>query len=293
MTRARTLAPLLLAALACGDSHTTDTPRGDMAVTCDIDDGPAPGCYLDACCEAMEPATLNPSSCEWECPRGSLECTRAPGCSSCDDGGGPPAPCYGGPCCDEFTAPSRGPDCSFSCPPGYSFECEVDPAALCGPDPRVCSEPSECVVTANTCCGECGMATLAGSTAVNEGSLANYRDSLCEDGVDCPACAQAPNPELVATCEASRCEVVDLGMDAVTECTSSDECVVRTVDCCECGGSTDPGSLIALRRDQRFAYENLVCDSDIGCPECAPLYPSDVRAICDGGRCTLVYEDAP
>ncbi len=190
-------------------------------------------------------------------------------------------------------SPFTGPDCSFGCPDGFSFTCEPDPSALCAPDPRDCSVPSDCVVTANTCCGECGEATLGGSTAVNQDSLADYRDMLCAEDPICPACATMLNPELVATCEADRCEVVDLGMDAMTECTAADECIVRTVDCCECGGATDRGSLIALNQDARADYEALVCDPGTGCAECAPVYPADVSAVCDAGRCTLVYEGAP
>lgn len=285
------VAPLLLAS-ACGDSHTTD----DMGASCHSGDFMAPPvCYLDACCETTEPARAVPGSCgEYECARGALTCTPAPGCGSCGGvDGGPVAPCLGGPCCDEMRSPFANADCSFGCPDGFSFTCEIDPSAFCAPDPRACSQPSDCVVTANTCCGECGQATLDGSTAVNEDALATYRDSLCDDDPICPACPSAPNPELVATCEADRCEVVDLGMDALTECTSSDQCRVRTVDCCECGGATDPGSLIAIRADREGDYAALVCDLGTGCPECAPVYPSDVSAVCDAGRCTLVYEDAP
>lgn len=294
MNRAWTLAPLLLAALACGDSHTPDDCDGPSV------EGGLPAC-IDACCEVRSTATpmWDEASCGYVCPDGtellgSSMCTPAPGCGSCGDvDAGPPAPCYGGPCCDDIATATIGPDCSAECPSGYGFTCEVDPSAFCAPDPRACDVPSDCVVTANTCCGECGPATLGGSTAVNEDSLTSFRAELCADDPLCPDCPTAPNPELVATCAADRCEVVDLGMDAMTECTTSDECIVRTVDCCECGGATGPGSLIALNQDARGDYESLVCDPGTGCPECAPVYPSNVSAVCDVDRCILVYEDAP
>lgn len=290
MNRAWTFAPLLLAALACGDSHMTDDPGSDMGGSC-RDDGPPPPCYLDDCCEALEPATRNPVTCEWECSRGARSCTPAPGCTSCGDADGGPVDrrCFGGPCCDDEADSVRGPDCSYECPDGYSRICEVDPSAFCAPDPRACEVPSDCVVTANTCCGECGEATFEGSTSVHEDALERYRDGLCEGDPICPACAQSDNPELVPTCAGGFCEVIDVGRTSLTECSSSDECRVRTVDCCECGGATDRGSLIAIRADAEGLYADQVCDPGTGCPECLPTYPDDVSAVCDAGRCTLVY----
>jgi len=281
---------LLLAAAACGNSHSTD----DMAVAC-MPDGNLVFCYVGPCCDVTEPATLNTATCTSECARGSLTCTPAPGCSSCGDADAGPVDrrCFGGPCCDDVVDSVRTADCRYECPDGYSNLCEIDPSAFCAPDPRDCDVPSDCVVTANTCCGECGQATLEGSTSVNEDALATYRDGLCEGDPICPACAQSPNPDLVPTCAGGICEVFDVSRLSISECTSSDECRVRTVDCCECGGATDRSSLIAIRTDAEAFFSAQVCDPDFGCPECAPVYPEDVSAICQSGRCNLVFEDAP
>ena len=202
---------------------------------------------------------------------------------------GPIGWCHGGPCCDDRVPPTLNADCEWGCGEGYAFDCTPDPAALCMTDRTACDFPSDCVVTANTCCGECGEPTLAGSTAVNQASLSDYRDLLCADNPVCPRCAVMPNPELVATCEANECRAVDIGMEAMTQCSSDAECVIRTTDCCECGGATDPGSLIAIRADAEGAYTSLICDPGFGCPECLPVYPDDAVATCNAGRCTVAW----
>lgn len=294
MRTAWTIAPLLLAAAACGNSHS---PDDDMGMGCHSDFAAPHLCFIDECCEATERATFDPTSCSYECTRGSQTCTPAPGCGTCGDepdAGPVDRRCFGGPCCDDVMNATRNAECDYECPDGYSQVCEPDPSAFCAPSSRACEVPSDCVVTANTCCGECGQATLEGSTSVNEDFLETYRDSLCGDEEPiCPACAQSPNPDLVPTCAGGICEVIDVGALSISECSSSDECRVRTVDCCECGGSTDPGSLIAIRTDAEGFYSAQVCDPEFGCPECAPVYPADVDAVCLDGRCTLVYEDSP
>ncbi len=292
MRRAWTIAPLLLAAMACSNSHS---PEADSGVC--LPDGPARSCFVGPCCDISGSATIDPATCSHVCATGSLFCTPAAGCDSCpDDSDAGPVDrrCFGGPCCDDVMNAVRNADCIYECPDGYSQICEPDPSAFCAPDPRDCDVPSDCVVTANTCCGECGQATLAGSTSVNEDSLASYRDSLCgDDEPICPGCPTAPNPNLVPTCAGGICEVIDVAGISISECSSSDDCRVRTVDCCECGGATDLASLIAIRADAEAFFSAQVCDPGFGCPECAPVYPADVSAICDAGRCTLVYEDAP
>ena len=203
---------------------------------------------------------------------------------------GPPPICASGPCCsEEVRATPTASGCGYTCPEGTSSNCETDPSAFCA-DVRLCDVAADCVVTANSCCGECGERTLGGSTAVHREQLAWFQDELCDGTEICPGCASQPNPDLIATCADRRCEVVDLSMTAATECTSDDECRVRTVDCCECGGDTNPESLIAVRADAESELQSLVCDGDFGCPECLPVYPADVGAQCDAGRCALVFE---
>ncbi len=267
---------------ACADAHM-GVPDG-----C-VDDVPT---CVDDCCGDVAPI-LDEDGCGGVCPAGSRPssgaCTPAPGCGGCGDlDAGPPPPCVGGPCCEDVTMPSLGPGCSYRCPSGFDFLCEPDPAAFCAPDERACAAPEDCAVTANTCCGECGEATLEGSTAVRRDALTSFRDGLCVGDPICPGCASQINPELVATCNAGTCEARDLGAEPITECTSSDQCRVRTIDCCECGGRTDVDSLIAIRAEQEGALLDLTCTPGFTCGGCAPIYPEDVRAECVANRCTLV-----
>ncbi len=273
---------------------TTDVPPpecGRLAV---------PTCWDDCCTRSTSPF-VDPDTCSASCLGGTRAffdaCVPQPWCS---DGGapdlrtcegpdaGPPPACLSGVCCDVMSAALFDPaTCSYECPEGASFTCTPDPAT-CSDDLRICSEPSECAVTPNTCCGECGVATLEGSTAVNRENLGELSERLCADPVACPDCAAAPNPALVATCNAARCAVVDVSRLPLAACITDDDCVLRTRECCECGASTAPESLIALRPDGLIDYLGLVCDSGAICDDCVPTYPADVEAACIEGVCEVI-----
>ena len=49
-------------------------------------------------------------------------------------------------------------------------------------------------------------------------------------------------------------------------------------------------SLIAINVNAEADYASLVCDGDIGCPECAPVYPAEASAVCNpGGYCEVAW----
>jgi hypothetical protein len=161
-----------------------------------------------------------------------------------------------------------------------------------GVDWGACAVPSECILSANTCCGVCGMPELGDVDGVHRERTAEHYLAVCPDSadgpIDCPDCPVALNPDLIPTCAAGRCAVIDVGMEALSECSDDSECVVRVPDCCPCGADTSPYRLIALRGDRVGDYEARVCDPGTGCPECEPMYPADVRAICGAeGHCQI------
>jgi len=155
------------------------------------------------------------------------------------------------------------------------------------PDWASCRVPSDCVIVANGCCDTCGLPTLADVDAVNKSLLDEHFDDVCGVPIPCPQCITMPNPELIATCREGLCLAMDVGDDELTACTSSEDCVIRTPECCECGADMTPGVLIAIRSDSRRDLEELVCDPDYGCLECEPDYPDNVEAVCDDdSHCT-------
>lgn len=154
-----------------------------------------------------------------------------------------------------------------------------------------CAVPSECLVVPASCCGSCGAATRGDAVAVSRSRADAYRASVCGDDFGCPACFMEPDPTLVATCQAGRCVVVDLQLHAATECAGPTDCRVRASECCECGASITPSTVVAVSNGA--AYEALVCDPGTGCPECAPVYPDDYGAFCDEGRCVMVFAGRP
>ena len=149
-----------------------------------------------------------------------------------------------------------------------------------------CEVPGDCVLVPSSCC-VCGVPELGDVTAVNVGAAGQYLEALCAMSPAC-GCPTALNPNLVATCDSGTCQKIDIREHAATECGDDDECRVRVSQCCECGGDTSPGSLIAVGLN--LVYDELVCDPLGLCTDCAPEYPPEASARCDAGHCALVDE---
>lgn len=150
-----------------------------------------------------------------------------------------------------------------------------------------CSVSSECIVVPASCCGECDLASRGDAVAINKRFSASHRAEACV-GVEgtCPSpgwegCYADPVHELLATCEAGRCKLVDLRTNAASECMSDDDCVLRSNKCCPCEGSG--WDWVAVNRCSHI--EPIVCDPGSGCTGCAPVAPSGVYALCSSGRC--------
>ena len=148
-----------------------------------------------------------------------------------------------------------------------------------------CEVPSDCVLVPSSCC-VCGVPEIDDVMAVNLQGAAEYTQTCgMEPACLCPT---ALNPNLIATCASEICRAVDIREHAVSECSDDDECRVRVSQCCECGGDTSPGSLVAVGTAQ--SYDELVCDPLGLCTDCAPDYPPEATALCGSGHCTLVDE---
>jgi len=92
----------------------------------------------------------------------------------------------------------------------------------------------------------------------------------------------------IATCSRGRCELVDLRETALAARNWDFDCRLRVADCCECGGDTRPGRLLGIAVDSVSAYQDIVCDGNPPCPECAPLYPNGVFVSCgSSGVCEV------
>lgn len=191
-------------------------------------------------------------------------------------------------CCREEAGAVRRPDCSYECPAGFVVGAVCDPAAHCIDFAGPCTRNDECALAITDCCGPCGVPTLADFHPILASRAADHAAFVCPDpgGAHCADCAVLPHGHLGAVCEAGRCTGYDVRQLPLSACTTDADCRVRTRDCCECGGATDRGSLIAVRvgADE---YAALVCD-ETSCPECLPTYPSNVEAYCaPDGHCDL------
>lgn len=151
-----------------------------------------------------------------------------------------------------------------------------------------CRVPSDCVVIPASCCGSCGAATREDSIAVNKGLAGYARDLACgAAGMNCPGCYMPSDANLLSTCTAGKCQLIDLLASAATECEVHTDCRLRTNQCCECGGAQDVEHLVAV--SDSSALEHLVCDPNIACTECDPGEPAGAEAQCQGGRCVVQW----
>lgn len=172
-----------------------------------------------------------------------------------------------------------------------AFGCtdDDDPVGPDAGDYAACSVPSDCLVVPASCCGSCGAPTRGDAIAVARDRAGAYRSGACDDDQGCPACAPLfLDPTLVATCRDQRCELIDLHDHEASACEADDDCRVRTPDCCPCGGDTEPGRLLGVSSESDYA--SLVCDPDQACPECAPVYPSEVTVRCAAARYCETYD---
>ena len=147
-----------------------------------------------------------------------------------------------------------------------------------------CERTSQCVIRPASCCGNCGAASRDDIIALNQNELNLYATEVCE-GMGCAACYMPTDANLIAICEGGRCEVIDLFESPITACEATEQCRVRTNDCCECDGGTTEEDLIAINIEQEMHFSLLVCDPNSGCDDCAPQYPDSAQAFCEEGRC--------
>ncbi|MEM9072011.1 MAG: hypothetical protein AAGE52_26130 [Myxococcota bacterium] len=272
----RILIASLLVSLGCSSSSERCS---DEAFTC-----------FDSCCTPFEPTGLD-DSCEPICPTGTSvvdRCAPAPSCSGCD-AGIPFLECFRGDCCDPVELTDLIIDgCNARCPSGSSTSCT--PAPSCdAPEWDECTTNSDCELAAAGCCLPCGEVGLSDVRGINESQRDEYFSDVCPEGAACPPCAPPPFPWLQATCNAGRCEAVDVRELPITECTRDEECRLRVTQCCECGGDVRPEALIAIAgtREGFEGYEALVCDLGMSCGGCLTPPPDSHEAYCNSGVCDV------
>jgi hypothetical protein len=153
---------------------------------------------------------------------------------------------------------------------------------------RTCNAPSDCVVQSLTCCPSCGLPNPSNYRAMNRYSQDGFRRGLCAGMDACPGCdAQVGINTLLATCVQGQCVLLDLLESEVTLCSTAKDCHLRVPECCECGGSTDEYSVVAVSSSSSVAYSSLMCSLNQVCADCAPIYPN-LQTECTTGHCRVV-----
>ena len=90
-----------------------------------------------------------------------------------------------------------------------------------------------------------------------------------------------------AVCRAWQCVPIDVRDEGVSDCQDPSDCHLRAgVGCCESCAGTE-SELVAV--SDTMLLSDLVCsDNASPCLPCAPTYPPEYTATCDGGRCQLI-----
>lgn len=146
-----------------------------------------------------------------------------------------------------------------------------------------------------SCCPLCGQPSLDAYEAVNQSKTSEWGEMNCPHPGDVP-CApcepSAPNPNLIAICEAGQCKGIDISKHDLSACSVAADCRLRNgTTCCEhC--SVQPDGMIALANDKAADFITLVCEPTGGaCPPCEPQYPPGTTADCIDGHCAVVIGD--
>lgn len=190
-------------------------------------------------------------------------------------------------CCGDPIAPLCAIGGGLTCPGGAIRTADCTGFVrdgTCTMPPLECVAATDCTLLPQSCCGSCGAPTPGDMVAVPNDRVDEQRAAACGEGAVCPGCFMEPDPFLLATCDAGRCQAIDLHADDLTLCTSDADCQLAPRVCCGCGvlGARE---VIAFN-PERGSYGELVCDPRADCPPCVPTYEG-VEAGCDAGRCVV------
>jgi hypothetical protein len=193
---------------------------------------------------------------------------------------------WNGERCEPVLCGCEGSDCGRLPPMGI---CEQDHLGChIGLAPQ-CRRSTDCTLDFADCCGYCGITPVEALVAIRADAREGYRAYACEPGEACPDCYAEVAPDALALCVGFECRAVD--MEAVTRCTSNDDCRIRFRDCCECDGLPTEANVVAV--SDLAGYERLACAEGYSCATCDSEYPPDVRAVCRDGHCAVEGTGSP
>lgn len=164
-----------------------------------------------------------------------------------------------------------------------------------GGDWTACGAADTCVLEAVSCCGPpCEPVPLSAFTAINLAGAAEYwkvhPPCPCILSV-CPTVAPEERniPSYAATCEQGQCKAIDIRTSALTACTDSSDCYLRSgTNCCvDC--TTDNMVAFSLKADVQTALCGV---GPVACPAigCDIALPVGLVAVCDSSsHCVAIY----
>jgi hypothetical protein len=108
--------------------------------------------------------------------------------------------------------------------------------------------------------------------------------------VACPACASRLDPNVQAFCTSGKCQITDVRTDAISKCSTSDDCILRYATCCQpCNGGS-PEEVVAVNRAGEGALAIQLCSGSEACDKCLPSFGEGIKAACNAstGHCEVV-----
>ena len=160
------------------------------------------------------------------------------------------------------------------------------------PEWLACSDTSECVVHANSCCTACGPQDVNQAIAFHREYAGAVSQELC--GANPPPC---PDPicrytptYVLALCLEGRCQAIDIRQDKLTSCSTEAQCRLRWgTTCCQPCGTPPPVMLVAV--NSQVSYDETVCGTGTGCPDCVTAaLPTNAKALCGAdNHCTVAW----
>jgi hypothetical protein len=156
------------------------------------------------------------------------------------------------------------------------------------PGLTACDHGYECAVVERGCCGACDPVSVDDLAAAN--ALRDEELVGCDGPIPpCEPCASVDEQyrtrqDFIAECLQGTCTLVDLRLDAATECLGDRDCFIRDgADCCQ---QCDGGGLVALSSTN---FLSDLCEPEQACGHCVSD-TSRYSAVCapDSQRCVVL-----
>ena len=155
--------------------------------------------------------------------------------------------------------------------------------------PQPCTKAHDCALFQVGCCPTCqdldenGMAIWSIEAFTRE-TIERHKNLCDRKKLVCAPCKKVGlNPNLIPTCQAGQCQVVDVSTSSMSACKSDEDCHLKSSSCCGCSGEP-----VAVSTSGIALHNQLRCAAEGNSEQCAPCKtPSyeEFTTSCSKGHC--------